>query len=224
MTTTEPAVTPHRQTPRRQTPRRRPRSQPEINAQRRIDLVEGAIRSVASHGLAGTTVQTISVAAGASRGLLAHYYGSKGALMLAAYRHLCDTIAQSMGDAARASGPAAAARLDAMVVAVFSPPIFEPVKLAAFLSFWHAARTDSAMAAINHELYRDYRAVVARLFERAAAERNATVDGRTAALGLIALIDGFWVELTIDPSAYSVDQARGVCRAYVDRFLATTTI
>ena len=218
MTTLEPSVTRHRRTPRR-----RPRSQPEINAQRRIELVEGAIRSVAAHGLAGTTVQTISAAAGASRGLLAHYYGSKGALMLAAYRHLCDTIAQSMGDAARASGKAASARLDAMVVAVFSPPIFEPVKLAAFLSFCHEVRTNPAMAAINHELYRDYREVVARLFERAAAERNAAIDGRTAAIGLIALIDGFWVELTIDPAAFSVDQALGVCRTYVDRFLATTT-
>ena len=214
MTTPEPAVT----------PRRRPRTQPEINAQRRIDLIEGAIRSVASHGLAGTTVQTISAAAGASRGLLAHYYGSKGALMLAAYRHLCDTIAQHMGEAARASGPTAAARLDAMVAAVFSPPIFEPVKLAAFLSFWHEARTNRAMAAINHELYRDYREVVARLFERAAAEHGAAVDADIAAIGLIALIDGFWVELTIDPSAFPVDQARGVCRAYVGRFLATTTI
>ena len=213
MTTTEPTVT----------PRRRPRTQLEINAQRRIDLVEGAIRSVASHGLAGTTVQTISTAAGASRGLLAHYYGSKGELMLAAYRHLCDTIAQSMGDAARASGEAAVARLDAMLVAVFSPPIFEPVKLAAFLTFWHEARTNPAMAAANHELYRGYREVVARLFERAAAERGAAVDGRTAAIGLIALIDGFWVELTIDPSAVSDDEALGVCRAYVDRFLATTT-
>ena len=218
MTTLGPSVTRHRRTPRR-----RPRSQPEINAQRRIELVEGAIRSVAAHGLAGTTVQTISAAAGASRGLLAHYYGSKGALMLAAYRHLCDTIAQSMGDAAQASGKAASARLDAMVVAVFSPPIFEPVKLAAFLSFWHEVRTNPAMAAINHQLYRDYREVVARLFERAAAERNAAIDGRTAAIGLIALIDGFWVELTIDPAAFSVDQALGVCRTYVDRFLATTT-
>ena len=93
-------------------------------------------------------------------------------------------------------------------------------KLAAFLTFWHEARLNPAMAAINHELYRDYREVVARLFERAAAERGVTVEARTAAIGLIALIDGFWVELTIDPTAFSVDQALATCRAYVDRFLA----
>lgn len=200
-------------------PRPRPRTQHEINAQRRIELIEGAIRSVAANGLAGTTVQTISAAAGASRGLVAHYYGNKGELMLAAYHHLCDTIAQTMGNAARASGNAATARLDAMLCAVFAPPIFEPVKLAAFLTFWHEARTDPQMAAINHELYRDYRAVVARLFDRAAAERGTAIDARQAAIGLIALIDGFWVELTIDPAAFEVDDALGACRAYVDRFL-----
>lgn len=203
-------------------PAERPRTHPEINAQRRIDLIEGTIRSVAAHGLAGTTVQTISAAAGASRGLVAHYYGNKGELLVAAYRHLCDTIAQTMGDAARASGKAAADRIDAMLQAVFGPPIFEPVKLSAFLTFWHEARTDPAMAAINHELYRDYRAVVARLFERAGVERGVTVDARIAAIGLIALIDGFWVELTIDPEAFSVADALATCRAYVDRFLIAT--
>jgi TetR/AcrR family transcriptional regulator, transcriptional repressor of bet genes len=205
-------------------PADRPRTHPEINAQRRIDLIEGAIRSVAAHGLAGTTVQTISAAAGASRGLVAHYYGNKGELLVAAYRHLCDTIAQTMGDAARASGKGALDRLDAMLIAVFAEPIFEPVKLSAFLTFWHEARTDPAMAAINHELYRDYRAVVARLFERAAAERGTAIDARIAALGLIALIDGFWVELTIDPQAFTVDEALAACRAYVARFLAPTPV
>lgn len=200
----------------------RPRTHPEINAQRRIDLIEGTIRSVAAHGLAGTTVQTISAAAGASRGLVAHYYGNKGELLVAAYRHLCDTIAQTMGDAARASGKGAADRIEAMLQAVFAPPIFEPVKLSAFLTFWHEARTDPAMAAINHELYRDYRAVVARLFERAGVERGVTIDARIAAIGLIALIDGFWVELTIDPEAFSVADALAACRAYVARFLIAT--
>ena len=197
----------------------RPRTHPEINAQRRIDLIEGAIRSVAANGLSGTTVQTIAAAAGASRGLVAHYYGNKGELLIAAYRHLCDTIAQTMGDAARASGKAATARLDAMLMAVFGPPIFEPVKLGAFLTFWHEARTGPAMGAINHGLYRDYRDVVARLFERAAAERGATIDARIAAIGLIALIDGFWVELTIDPDPFSVAGALASCRAYVGRSL-----
>ena len=205
-------------------PRRRPRTQAEINAQRRTDLIDGAVRSVAVNGLAGTTVQTICAAAGASRGLLTHYYGTKGELMLAAYRQLCDTIAETMGDAARASGKAASARLDAMITAVFSEPIFDPIKLSAFLTFWHEARTDPEMAAVNHELYRGYREVVARLFERAAAEQGIEIDPRIAALGLIALFDGFWVELTIDPDAFSVDEAKATCRAYVDRFLTPRTI
>ena len=142
--------------------------------------------------------------------------------MLAAYRHLCDTIATTMGDAARASGRTADARLDAMLVAVFSPPIFEPVKLGAFLTFWHEARTDPAMGKINHELYRDYRQVVARLFERAAEERGVAVDARIAAVGLIGLIDGLWVELTIDPDAFSRDDALTACRTFVMRMLEPT--
>ena len=49
---------------------KRPRTHAEINEYRRRTLIEGALRSLAERGVAGTTVATISKEAGASRGLL----------------------------------------------------------------------------------------------------------------------------------------------------------
>src|SRR5262249_19352885 len=119
----------------------RPRTQPEINAFRRRALIRGAIRSVAELGVAGTTLDTIAGFGGGSRGLMGHYYAGKGELLLAAYEALCEGIAEEIGRAARESGSDARSRLHAMARAVFSPPVFDPVNLAAFLAFWQEART-----------------------------------------------------------------------------------
>jgi TetR/AcrR family transcriptional regulator, transcriptional repressor of bet genes len=45
------------------------------------------------------------------------------------------------------------------------------------------------------------------------------IDHRCAAIGLIALIDGLWLELTIDDKAVSVGKAIDLCLHYIDQQL-----
>jgi AcrR family transcriptional regulator len=201
--------------------RRRPRTRPAIADYRRRTLIEGAIRSLAEHGVAGTTLKTIAEAAGASHGLVGHYFGAKDDLLAAAYRHLCGTIAHAIARLARDSGPDALARLDATVAVTFDPPVFDPVNLRAFVMFWHEALANPTLRAIKHELYDDYRATTARLFERVAAERGIAIDSRAASIGLLALIDGLWLELALDPATCTPAEAKAIGRAYIVGALAS---
>jgi len=54
----------------------------------------------------------------------------------------------------------------------------------------------------------------------AARDRGVALDARRAALALTALIDGFWLEWTLDPEAFSRDEALGGCLDFLDRLLA----
>lgn len=188
--------------------RERPHTQPAINAYRRRCLIEGAIRSLATHGMAGTTVKTIAEEADASRGLLNHYFGSKDELMAAAFRHLCDGIAEQVAQATRTSDRGTVGRLSAVVEVIFAPPVFNPVNLRAFVTFWHEALGNPEMRRIKHELYSSYRATTAKLFRKAAEERGLAIDAEAAAIGLLALLDGLWLELALDRSTCTPDQAR----------------
>lgn len=188
----------------------RPRTHREINAFRRRTLIEGTIRSLAAHGVAGTTLKTIADAAGASHGLVGHYFGSKDDMLAAAFRHLCDVIAAEIGGAARTRGTDAVRRLEATVEVTFAPPVFDPVNLRAFVMFWHEALSNDALRAIKHELYENYRATTARLFARAAAERGLVLDTRAAATGLLALIDGLWLEMALDPATCTPAEAKAI--------------
>lgn len=198
----------------------RPRTQPEINEYRRRALMDGAIQSMAENGVAGTTVQTICRAAGASRGLIGHYFDSKEALIAAALKHLFDGVAAEVRRSVEAlPEDQAVKRLKAVPTALFSAKVFSPLNRDAFLSFWHEVRFNELVRTANRELYRAYIRRMEDLFAAAAAERGIKINARRAALGFIALSDGLWLGLSIHDQLLSPAQARDLCHLYIEEQL-----
>lgn len=195
----------------------RPHTQAEINEYRRELLIDGTIKSMAERGVAGTTVRSICADAGNSRGLIGHYYASKEELVAEAFRHLFSMVSRHVMDVQARAGDSAVDRLRAIPKAVFSPPVFTDTNRAAFMAFWHEIRFNPAVRAINAELYRDYIKRTRVLFAQAAAERGVEIDHHSAASGLVALIDGMWLELSIDDKMVSRSKAIEICVRYVDQ-------
>lgn len=195
----------------------RPRTQAEINEYRRQLLIEGTIKSMAERGVAGTTVRSICADAGNSRGLIGHYYANKEELVAEAFRHLFSAVTRHVMDVQARAGERAVDRLRAIPKAVFSLPVFTETNRAAFLAFWHEIRFNPAVRAINAELYRDYTKRTRVLFAQAAEECGVDIDHHGAASGLVALIDGMWLELSIDEKMVSRGKAVELCIRYIDQ-------
>ena len=189
-------------------------------AERRQDLIAATVRAIAEHGVADSTVERICAGAGVSRGLISHYFSGKAELLLETYRQLTDELGRETAKAARARGDDALERLRAAVEVSFRPPVFEADKLPVWLAFWHEARTTPELNALNRDLYRGYRAVITRLMTEAARDRGVALDAHRAAFGLTALVDGLWLEWTLDPEAFSPTEAEAVCQDYLDRLFA----
>ncbi len=200
-------------------PAARPRTHPEIQEFRRTALIEATIASLAKHGVAHTTVRKICTAAGISHGLLTHYYESKDDLMAAAFRHLFSDLTRKVQKLQAKAGDSTYARLRAMPAAIFSPSICTATQRHAFLAFWHDIRFSKPVREVNRALYRDYTQRMIQLFAEAAAELGREIDAESAAIGYIALIDGLWLELSIDDQVVSRERAIGLCEAFIDRSL-----
>ena len=197
----------------------RARTRRNADARRRA-LVAAAVRVIAAHGVGAATVARISAEAGVSRGLISHYFAGKDDLLRATYRQLTDELAAETARIARARGETAQAKLRAAVEAAFQPPVFAADKIAVWLAFWAEARYRPSLGALNRELYRGYRATIARLMAEAARERGAMLDAHRAAVALTALIDGLWLEWTLDREAFSRTEALGTSLDFLDRLLA----
>jgi AcrR family transcriptional regulator len=201
----------------------RPRTHPAINDYRRRALMEGTIQSMAENGVAFTTIQTISTAAEASRGLIAHYFGSKEVLVSEAFKYLFRSVSAQVSERVIASGAQTAnERLKAVPEALFSAKIFTKRNRDAFLSFWHEVRFNTLMRKANEELYQAYIQNMETLFADAAAEKDVVIDPHRAALGLIALSDGLWLGLSIHGQSLSPTEAIELCQRYIEERLGSS--
>jgi len=169
---------------------------------RRADLIEATAACLAELGLAGTNVRAICARAGVSPGLLRHYFGGIDDLVAATYEATSDRMDAIFAAAVERAGPDPRARLNAYLTASFRPPVTDPELLGAWTAFWALARSDARMATIHAESYAGYRA---RLAELLAA--CGTRDARRIAIMLTAMVDGLWLELSLDAGSFGADAA-----------------
>lgn len=190
---------------------------------RRQELIDAAIQSLAKHGNAGATIETICSVAGASTGLIRYHFGSKGQLLAEAYRHIAKKFmaAVTAAEEGRSSDPLS--QLQAFIDVIHDPTQLGDELASAWFGLWHAAKNDPDLLAINREWYAEYRAYLTRLIQRAARQRGVAVNAEQVAYGLIALTDGFWQELMIDPNAFDPALARTISLDYVDRLFTPST-
>lgn len=197
----------------------RPRTHKEIQEFRRTALMEATIASLAKHGVAHTTVRMICAAAGISHGLMAHYYESKDELMAAAFQHLFSEVTRKVQRLQAKAGEGAYERLRSMPAAIFSASVCNATNRSAFLAFWHDIRFSKPVRDVNRALYRDYTQRMQALFAGAAQDLGREIDTESAAIGYIALIDGLWLELSIDDQVVSRERAIELCCRFIDRAL-----
>ena len=194
----------------------RNRETPEV---RRRLLIEATMRSIAHYGYAGTTIETICEEAQVSRGLINHHFGSKEELIRQSYKALRDEwMAATHGTVGEHADPEE--RLRAMIRVSFGPTMFKQEYLGIWAGFWSAIGKSPALRKLNRELFDKDRDSYQEIFDEIARKRGKTVDSRRAALSMIALIDGFWLEWCLDPKSFTAAEAEAACLAFAAQAFA----
>jgi AcrR family transcriptional regulator len=202
---------------------RQHRKPSRIAEERRRNLIEAAIRSIATHGYDAVTVAMICNEAGFSRGLIGHYFAGKDELLLAAVRTVAAELGAAIRSGVEAAGTDPAARLHGLIDASFTTPGFTPEKVAVWVALTGTARWSRPLATIYRVIWRDYRRGVGRLFERAARLRGIKLDAELTALSFSHLVQGLWIGWAADESSVSPKRAAACCHAFVDQVLSKAT-
>jgi TetR/AcrR family transcriptional repressor of bet genes len=193
----------------------RTRETPDV---RRTMLIQATQRSIARYGYSGTTIERICEEASVSRGLINHHFGSKDELILQSYRRLCDEWDEHLhvSDGQRVE-PEGVMR--GLIDKHLDPAWFKVEYLSIWLGFWSAIPKSPELKKLDSALYkRDqqfYQSIVAPLIQK----RRLKIDVRLQALQLMSLLDGLWLQRSLDPRSVSVDDARAVCLGAVAHLL-----
>ncbi len=190
--------------------------QADIRRLRRSSLLRAALETVAHHDIEGATVARICARAGASRGLITHYFTSKEDLLLTALRGLFDE-AQALKDSLAIAGDRNPEdRIKAIARSSFETPIYSWEMAAAWQAFTNASRHNRAYLDPIRESTRRSVATVTPLFKQLAGYRTLRIEPEDAALGLFTLIDGLWNSLATDKDGLQPSQAAEHCEVYIE--------
>jgi AcrR family transcriptional regulator len=158
-----------------------------IKDQRKQQLIEATMESIAKRGLTETTITHICKGAGLSRGIINFYFESKELLMRGVLAHLLEEYAAIWQQALNKSDKSKQAKLEALIRSQFDRRICSSKRLNVLSAFWgHAA---------SHAAYRDQFAQSDQAIETALAE---CIEPAKASQ-LFALIRGLWLRYLLAP-------------------------
>ncbi len=187
--------------------------------ERKRAIIQATLYCLSRFGPHGTGVREISRQVNVSPGLLGHYFASKEDLFVEAFRTVTAEFHEKMRSALSNPRDSAENRLRAFVRTYFSSHVTEDETVGAYLAFWNLARTDQEVRRVQRTAYRNLRDLLEPVLKAVADDRGARIDEREAAISLIALLDGLWLELCLDATAFSRKKAVAMSWSWIDTFL-----
>lgn len=164
---------------------------------RRLALIRATQALVAEGGPEAATVRAIAARAGVTQGLIRHYFGSKDALVRAAYAALMEAMTEKGLDALEGVGAEPEERLAAFVAAALRPPVLDGRAVGLWAGYLHRVQADPGLLDQHEQGYLGFRAVLERLIAALPRPAPSPTRLRQEAIACNAVIDGLWLEGSI---------------------------
>ncbi len=184
--------------------------------ERRQQLIDATIESIAKRGFSGTTLETVTRGARLSHGVVNFHFRTKEDLYVETLGYLAREHYALWRDAMLNAGPDPAKQLQAILEADFDRRVCSRKKLAVWFAFWGQAKYRPAYLEIHHRFDDERYVEICRLCrELVASGQYKGVDAEGIARSLEALVDGLWLNLLMYPRDIRRQTARADCLVYL---------
>jgi TetR/AcrR family transcriptional regulator, transcriptional repressor of bet genes len=172
-------------------------------AERRTELIEATITSIAKYGLSGTTLARVAELAGASVGLTNFHFETKERLLEAVLTQLADEQRAQWQSRNRDLALSGADRLMAIIESRFHSRICDRKKLAIWFAFYgDASARDIYRKTVGDVDDERLDATVGILRALIDEGGYAGIDPYETALTIEAMYDGLWLNMLLYPSEF----------------------
>jgi len=183
---------------------------------RRLQLIQATIRSIARHGLADTTIASVSHEARLSLGIVNLHFQSKERLLLETLQFVTDEYKDAWEKALAHAGPSSAERLYALLGVDYDKSVFDRNKIAVWFAFWSETKSRPTYRKLCAERDRGYDTMLTELVAEVIREgAYRSLDPDLVANGLAAMAEGLWLDLLVNPQEMSRDRAHSILRLYL---------
>jgi AcrR family transcriptional regulator len=173
---------------------------------RRAEIVTAALAILRERGAGALTARAVAARAGMALGQVSYHFASMEELLVETHRAATAELAAVTDAALAETGCDPVARLSAFLHAGFAPDVLTTDYLNPRVELWAAARHHPALADTERALYAGYRAQLVELLSRAAPG-----DPGPAADGIMAMLDGLWLDWLRRGDRQAVDNGLAAC-------------
>lgn len=193
-----------------------PKFRRETPDARREELIAATLACLQKFGHAGVSVRRISAEAGVSMGLINHHFHGIDILLASAYESLAKQLLSRSRNPALAVAGEPLRSLHAFFAASFEPEALDPALFRTWLVFWSLVPHSPKLQAVREGAYRETRATLETLLSRLKRVPHVPAfKVGSAAIGLSALMDGLWVELSLNPASFAPSEAVSLCDDWI---------
>jgi TetR/AcrR family transcriptional regulator, transcriptional repressor of bet genes len=182
------------------------------SADRKRDLAAAALRCLQRDGYAAVTARKIAAEAGMSLGHISYHFPSVDALLAQAYALASDQLREA-GTQRLAAKANPKDRLEAFLLAGFTPEFLTHSHLRMRIDLWSAALSHPAIADTERALYARYRAELDALLGALARPEQAGDIARVSDM-IMATLDGIWLDWIRRRDQSSTQNALLACLDY----------
>jgi TetR/AcrR family transcriptional repressor of bet genes len=190
------------------------------HAERRRMIIDTTLLCLARDGVEGTSLRSVCREVGVAPSLVTHFFSSWRDLLDAAYRTLVGRLSEQLTQVVEASYSTARRRTDAVIAVYLSTDWAGENSIGASIAFWQLSRNipelRTSFGAYLIERSRILRRALAALVE----ETGASVDVDQLTEGLMLMLDGIWLEISLNPGSLDEAKTRRLCWFWLDLALA----
>ncbi len=173
-------------------------------------LIDATLRSLAQYGYHRSSVRKIADTAGLTAGLVKHHFEGKDAMLVESYRHFKRGWLEVYLAAAENAGPDPVKRLGAFVRSILCFKAADTEHMKIWASFVELVTTNPEASAAQAENYERFIEEITNCLFRIYAGRGESLNQESAeklALGINSVIDGVWLECSLNASRLTPDAA-----------------
>lgn len=195
--------------------------QEERSQETRSHILAAAEQSFAERGYDITSVDSICLTAGVSKGAFYHHFPSKGAVFAALLDEWLHNLDRQLA-AARQENVSVPEQVTAMASGVSGIYQLAGTRWNILLEFWAKARVDPAVAGSTVTMLRRYQGFFRELLERGKREGSLQVaDSENGALLLMSAVLGLLLQGILDPGGQDwsacMQQSLGLLMTMMER-------
>lgn len=188
------------------------------HAERRSAIIETTWQVIAELGIENASMRDIARECGyAAPGILAYYFPSKNALLLAAYELICQRTNERI--AASTANKRGIGALRSLCMEIIPAEDLTKVEAKVAVSFWQRAQTDEALRKVGRDALDHWDAAIMSCLAQAQIDGDfsGSTDPDLIADELLNTMMGLHVTAMLDPQSMTGSRQRRLIESMLDR-------